>query len=169
MRGHWLPAHRGVRHHQRLVQLQPAWRQGLRQLSHLQTALRRRIIRLEQQPQLGSPLGQSVRYLAWNPPLDYSLCASLGELSRRLASCFVIRISRFGDRRLAATSFWFLKTSYFGLNPTNFWGRKSWLRAPKITIASQRREITRCIEYNSRNNNFLKYTNNITLLTDLLS
>lgn len=66
MRGHRLPAHRGVHHNQRLVQLQPARRQGLRQLSHLQAALRRRRIR-QQQPQLGGTLGQSVRYLTWNP------------------------------------------------------------------------------------------------------
>jgi len=100
MRGHWMPAHRGVRHHQRFVQLQPAGWKGLRQLSHLQAPLRRRIILgLEQQPQFGRPLGQSVRYLAWNPPLDYSLCASLGELSRRLASCLVFW----------PATFWFLK------------------------------------------------------------
>lgn len=45
LRRHRLPAHRGVRHHQRLVQLQSARRQGLRQLSDLQAQER-----LQQQP-----------------------------------------------------------------------------------------------------------------------
>lgn len=45
LRRHRLPAQRGVRHHQRLVQLQPARRQGLRQLSDLQAQER-----LQQQP-----------------------------------------------------------------------------------------------------------------------
>lgn len=45
LRRHRLPAQRGVRHHQRLVQLQSARRQGLRQLSDLQAQER-----LRQQP-----------------------------------------------------------------------------------------------------------------------
>lgn len=45
LRRHRLPAQRGVRHHQRLVQLQSARRQGLRQLSDLQAQER-----LQQQP-----------------------------------------------------------------------------------------------------------------------
>lgn len=49
LRRHRLPAQRGVRHHQRLVQLQSARRQGLRQLSDLQAQER-----LRQQP--GEPL-----------------------------------------------------------------------------------------------------------------
>lgn len=45
LRRHRLPAQRGVRHHQRLVQLQSARRQGLWQLSDLQAQER-----LQQQP-----------------------------------------------------------------------------------------------------------------------
>lgn len=86
-------------------------------------------------PRTAAPTWQPPRPIrqvfSLEPPLDYSLCASLGELSRRLASCFVIRISRFGDRRLAATSFLVPQNKLFRVKSNEFLG------AQKLTSGAE--------------------------------